>query len=254
MSWAARRRFLILLIVGGVIAAFLMVVSIATFYKTPSCTDSIKNQDEEGIDCSGSCPYLCSAQQQEPKVLFTLPLTNTEGRTDVIASVANKNTSTAAKNVSYRVQLYGTDQTLVQEVSGALDLPPGATVPVFIPGVISGKQTVASAFLTIDTSSLHWFSLSTDPRILPRVSNPNPGGTAEMPRIEAVLTNPSVAVLTNVRAIVLVRNGRGDVIAASSTIVPTIPGQGQATAVFTWNSKFPDTPSVIEIVPIIPLP
>ena len=254
MSWAARRRFFILLSIGGIIAVFLAVVAVATFYKAPSCIDTVQNQDEEGIDCDGSCPYLCAARQQPPTVLFTKALTNGAGRTDIIALIENKNAGAAAKDIPYRGALYGTDRLLIQEVTGTLDLPPGASVPVFIPGIVSGKQTIAGAFLSIDAFSPQWFRMASDPRIVPTVVTTKPGGTTAMPRFEAILTNSSAVTLTAVSAIILVRNDKGDVIAASSTVVPVIPAQGRATATFTWNAAFPSAPASIQVVPIIPLP
>jgi len=254
MSWAARRRLFILLIVGAVVFAFLSTLFIATFYDAPSCTDGAQNQDETGIDCGGSCAYLCTAELQPPTVLFTKAIGNGVGRTDVIASVENKNALAAAKNVPYLVRLYSKDKFLIQEVAGTLDLPPAATVPVFIPGIVSGKQPVANVFLTIDPSAPKWFSFDTASRVTPLVSNTKQGGTVDAPRVEAVFSNPSVTALTNVPAIVLVRDEKGDVIAASSTILPGIPAQGNATATFTWNSAFPGVPASIEVVPVLPLP
>ncbi len=254
MPWATRRRFIISLIVGAVVVAFLATVLIATFKQVPSCADNIQNQGETGVDCGGPCPYLCVEQEQPPTVLFTKPLNSGVGRTDIVASVENKNATAAAKNVPYSVQLYGRDRALIQTVSGTLDLPPGATVPVFIPGVSSGKQVVADAFLEIAPSSPRWFQLTADPRVIPLVSSAAQGGTANAPRIEAVLSNASAAQLSNVRVIVFVRNEQGSIIAASSTIVPAIPAQGSARATFTWNSAFGGTPASIEVMPVIPLP
>lgn len=255
MSWAARRRFIILFGIGATAVAFLAVVLIATFTKAPSCSDGAQNQGEAGIDCGGPCPYLCTAQMQPPKVLFTRALSNGAGRTDIIASVENKNPGAAAKNVPYSAQLHSAKGLLIQEVSGTLDLPPGATVPVFIPGVFSGKQTVANdAFLNIAASSLKWFSMDASSRSVPLVSGTKQSGTTDAPRIEAMLTNPGTVALTNVRVVVLVWNASKNVIAASETVVPVIRAQGTALAIFTWNNAFPDIPASIEVVPIIPLP
>jgi len=254
MSWAARRRFIILLILGIVIAAFLTIVLIATLYKTPTCTDGVQNQNELGIDCGGPCVYLCSSQEQPPTVLFTEVLQNIVGRTDVVAMVENKNTNAAAKHVPYRITLYGVNQTFIQEVDGTLDLPPGTTVPVYVPNIASGKQKVTQAFLDVDASAPRWFIMFSDSRAVPTVSNTMKNGTASEPRIDALLTNPGATSMANVQAIVLVYDARKNIIAASQTIVPTIPGQGQAVATFTWNSAFSRTPALIEVVPIIPLP
>ncbi len=254
MSWAARRRFIILLIIGAVVVAFLTVVLTATFYKTPSCTDGVQNQNEAGIDCGGPCAYLCVAQEQPPTVLFTKALSYGGGRTDVIASVENKNANAAAKNVPYRITLYGSGQALIQEVTGTLDLPPGATIPVYVPQIASGKQAVTGAFLNIAASPLQWFSMTANQQSVPLISNTRLIGPVMAPRIEATLANPTAVPFNNVRTIVMVRNRNGDIIAASQTVVPSIPTQGQATATFTWNKAFSETPTAVEVVPIIPLP
>jgi hypothetical protein len=60
--------------------------------------------------------------------------------------------------------------------------------------------------------------------------------------------------LSNVRVIVMVRDAQGTVIAASQTIVPLIPAQGQATAIFTWNTAFSGVPASAQVGPVIPLP
>jgi len=237
-----------------VIVAIVAAMSFATFSKPPSCTDGIQNQGESGIDCGAPCPYLCVAQEQSPTVLFAKALTYGEGRTDIIASIENKNASAAAKNVPYRITLYGRGQSLIQEVTGTIDLPPGTSVPVYVPGIISGKQTVTGTFLDIATSSIQWFSMTANQRSVPVVSNTTQSGTTDAPRIEAILTNPTVTPFNNVQTIIVVRSITGEVIAASQTVVPTIPAQGQATAIFTWNSPFTSIPAFIEVVPIIPLP
>jgi len=242
----------ILLIIGIIIAAFLAIILIATLYKTPSCTDGIQNQNEPGIDCGGPCAYLCTAQLQQPVVLFTKVLKNADGRVDVIALVENKNTNAAAKNVPYNITLYGINQIFIQKVSGTLDLPPNTTIPVFVPGISSGKQKVTSAFLEITASAPQWFATTADPRIVPIVLNAIKGGTTSEPRIEAILENPGVITLNNVQVIVIVYNDKKEIIAVSRTVIPTI--QGQAVATFTWNSAFASLPTLIEILPIISLP
>lgn len=253
MSWASRRRFIILSIIGAVVVAFLAIIGTTIFYKTPSCSDGVQNQGEAGIDCGGPCQYLCVEQQRTPTVLFTKAISNGAGRTDVIASVENVNTA-AAKNVSYTVTLYGAKQVFVQSVTGTIDLPPSSTVSLFIPGISSGNQKVLSAFLTIAPSAPKWFTMTSNPNVKPVVTNTILSGTSTAPRIEAVLSNASVTKLTNVQVIVFVHDATGEVIAASATVLPTIPAQGQATATFTWNTAFPSVPAQIEVIPVIPLP
>ena len=254
MNWAARRRFVILSLIGVVALGVLIALSTTIFYKAPSCSDGVQNQGEAGIDCGGPCAYLCTADVHAPTVLFTKALTGSAGHTDVIASIENINAGAAAKGVPYTVTLYGTGQVFVQKVSGVLDLPPAATVPVFIHGITTGNQKVVRAFLSIDSSQFSWFTPTGAARTVPVVTNTTVSGAPEAPRIDAVLTNNSVAPLTDVRAVILVHSAQGEVIAASETIVPSIPAQGTAAATFTWNNAFPSAPAAIEVIPVIPLP
>jgi hypothetical protein len=254
MSWAARRRFFILLIIGAVVASFALVVFFAAVYQAPSCGDRIQNQGEDGVDCGGPCSYLCTELQLPPTVLYSKPLQNVSSRTDVVAAIENKNATVAARNVPYTVTLYGENQILIQQSSGTVDLPPSTIVPVYLPGIASGKQKVTRAFLEIDSDAPRWFTMTTDPRVLPTVSNIKLGGTLQMPRIEATLSNPTIPGLQNVRVVVTVDGLDGNVIAASQTIIPEVPAQGQAVATFTWNTPFTGAPAAIHVEPIIPLP
>lgn len=254
MSWAAQRRLIILFSIGGFIVLVVGLFSYLKFHKAPSCTDGIQNQNETGIDCGGSCPYLCTADELPPTVLFTQAVPGIEGQSDAVALVENKNPDAAAKAVPYTITLYGAGRSLIQIAHGTLDLPPNSSMPVFLPGIVSGQQAVQAAFLTIDPSQVLWTKMSSDPRLLPQVSNTQLGGASSTPRVTATLADSSVRPLTNVRVIVLVRDGGGNVIGASQTIVPAISGQSQATATFTWNEPFPGTPVSIEVLPVIPLP
>jgi hypothetical protein len=156
--------------------------------------------------------------------------------------------------VPYTLTLYSADQSLIQQVSGTIDLPPATTVPVFVPGVASGKQVVAEAFLTIDPSAIKWFSYA-ETRALPTYDGVwTITNASSAPRITAMLSDASALPISNVRAVVAVKDVAGNVIAASATLLQSIPGQGSAPVTFTWNQPFVGTAASIEILPIIALP
>ncbi len=253
LSWAGKRRLIVFLVLGAILVVALGTVLAKMFYQAPSCADATQNEGEVGIDCGGPCPYACAAGKIVPTVLYALPLQDTSGRVDLVASVENKNSDVAAKNVSYTIALYGAGQSLIREVNGTLDLPPRTVVPVFLPSVTTG-QAVEHAFLEIVPRSLKWYTVAKDPRIVPVVSNISLGGTASSPIVEATLTNSSVTRLTNVRAVALVHGTNGNIIAATATVVSVVPSQGQATATFIWKAPFQGPTGLIEVKPLIPLP
>jgi hypothetical protein len=255
MHWAARRRLAIVVILGAVGFGLFIIASFAAFYRAPTCADGKQNQDESGVDCGGACSYVCTADAVAPVTLFTNLIHTKSGRTDLIAAVENRNGDAVAKDVPFIVTLYTANGTVIDEVRGSLDLPPRTIVPIFIPRVVPDTEQVSRAFLKIEPEAPQWERMSRDPRILPLVEVKPLGGTTAAPRVLATLTNPSITLMGRVPVVAFVRDSStGNVIAASQTVVQTIPPQGSATALFTWSEPFAAAAVRIEVVPIIALP
>lgn len=252
MSWAGNRRLLIVAV--ALFAALVVVASvlIATLPKEPSCSDGLQNQNESGVDCGGSCAYLCSAEVVPPSVSYIRALT-ASGRTDVVALVENLDPSASVRDARYAVELFAADGTLLASRDGVMDLAPGESVPVFMTGLLPAGAPVARAFLSFDEASMNWRAASGE-RTLPRAEAVRVEGTPDSPRVAANLRNPSATALADVRVVVAVRDIAGTVIAASQTVVEALPGQSSVPVTFTWNEPFLGAPGAIDIQAIVPLP
>lgn len=253
MSWASGRRALI---IGG-IAVFLLVVigliAYAVFHQAPSCTDGRLNQDEEGIDCGGSCTYLCASAATPPSVRFARALEQ-NGRTDVVAYIENPN-AFAARAARYTIELYDANRALVKELSGTLDLSPrdNGVISLYVPGAYTGEATVAQAFVSLDGTSFKWFRLA-ESLVVPVAASPVLSGADSSPRVAAVFRNPSVTTIRKAKVIATVFDAEGNVMAASQTVLPDLGPGGSAEAVFTWNEPFPSVVSRIDVRPLLAVP
>lgn len=246
-----RRRLLIFGMIFVVLAAIVGGLYVLFSHRPPTCTDNTQNQDEEGIDCGGTCTYLCTESRTAPSVKFARAITPTPGRTDVIAYVDNPNHDAAAKALGYTIQLYSPDNTVVASKEGRVDLPPDTTVPIYVPNFFSGSQTVARVFLTFDEPTHYWLPF-TGSRTLPVIESVQlvEGDT---PRITASAVNRSGTTLRDVTFVVTVFNEVGNAIGASQTVVRSLPAQSRAPLVFTWSEPFIGTVSRIEVLPVAPL-
>lgn len=248
MTWAMRRRLIIIGILAAVLAGVLATLYFTLIRQAPSCFDNKLNQNEEGIDCGGSCPYYCEISQAAPSVRFVRPVSSVSGRTDVIAYIDNPNPTAAAKSLHYTIELYSPTNSVVAKKEGWVDLPPAATVPVFMPDFFSGSAEVARAFLTFDTPQHLWLRTNYSPA-LPRIKD-SKLEESEMPRITALAMNPTAVPMKDISFIVTVFDGAGNAMGASRTVVPSIPAQGDARIIFTWPAPFPSTVARIEILPV----
>lgn len=251
LDYTRRMQFIIGGIVGAVLLLILVGTILAVVYDVPSCTDRKQNQDEEGVDCGGGCPYLCTVRVAAPRIEFVRAVSPQKGRTDVIAYVQNVNKNAAAKRVLYTIDLHAADGMKVGEHRGYLDLPPGETVAVFVPAAAQGSQ-VSQAFMHIDTAAIQWFrseqhsdAVTVSDAVLEQ------GGA---PRITATLTNPSFDPAYEVQATAVVFDAAHNAIAASRTVLPAIKARSSTGVVFTWNTPFEAAADHIEVSVVSSLP
>lgn len=227
------------------------VTLVATLYKTPTCFDTKQNQGETGVDCGGPCNALCTAEEQAPVARFVRQLSPQPGRTDVIAYIDNKNANAAMAGAKFTITLYGADNMVIAKKDGTVDLPPHASVPVFIPGFYSGAQTVARAFIAFDTTSFAWHrfagTLPTFPISDISISS------QDASRVTATVTNTTATPFFRLPVIITVFDAADNAIAASQTLITSLPAMESAPVTFTWNAPFSAAPARVEIIPLPPL-
>lgn len=243
LTWAERRRAYV--IGGAVLAALTLLAGLvfAIVYEAPSCSDRKQNQDEAGVDCGGSCAYLCEAQVQQLRTPLVRAIATQSGRTDVVAYIENRNQAAEAKQATYEIEVYADGGMLLGKKSGTVDIPARATVPVFVPGVVPGVTSAPQAFVTF--TDLAWRA--------PRGEiEPVTVGRVELteganPRVRTLVGNPSPRATYDRVFVATLYNAEGIAIAASQTVVPSIPATGEAEAIFTWNAPFQEPVTRVEV-------
>ncbi len=224
-------------------------IVIAVVYDAPSCTDLTQNQDETGVDCGGSCAYLCNDTVQAPRVQFARAIENGVGRTDVIAYVENRNAGAEANDAPYTVEVFATDGTPLGMRVGTIDLPARSTTALFVPGVAAAGGV--RAFVSFEDAMRWRTARSGDlPLVVSRIDRVE----GDRPRITALLENPAPEAQYNRTIIATVFDVAGEAIAVSQTVVREVPALGTAEAVFTWNAPYRGQGARVEVVTVPELP
>lgn len=247
-NWAEKRRFWIIAIAGAFIVLALAGITAAVLYDAPTCTDLVQNSDEEGVDCGGSCQYLCREAVTPARMVFARPVMNAPGRIDVIAYIENRNQSAEAVRAPYTVELYDAGNLLLAKRAGTIDLPPRSVVPLFVPNLYIGTDTAIRAFVSFDADVR--FERPAGDRVTPVVVSAERTEANGLQRVIAVLENPSATSVYQVKVIATLFGADGNAMAASQTVLREIPARGTSEAVFTWSQPFPETPVRIEVLPV----
>jgi hypothetical protein len=253
MTWASRRQVFIIAVaavlilgIGGAVVALVL-----TSEPEPTCTDGLMNQNESGIDCGGSCTFLCNAEVAAPSVSF-IRAVSSGARTDVIAYIANRNPDAAIRKAKYTVELYDTRRARAGVQEGYIDIPPGTLVPLFLSGVLEEQSFSGEAFLTFEDASLRWYHDTRDVA-LPSFEEVQLT-TDTAPRVSALVRNTSPFTLRNITLVAVVFGLDGTPIAASQTLVKELPGTGTARATFFWNEPFSAPAGRVEVRAVPELP
>ncbi len=252
MTWASRRQAFVIGLIALVVIGILSVV-LASYLGAkpePTCMDGAMNQDEDGVDCGGSCAFLCVADVVQPSVSFVRAVPS-GNRTDVVAYVANRNAEAAARGARYVIELYGADRGFVAAREGVVDLPPGVVVPIFAPGLVEGIAS-GQAFITFDEASLRWYD---EPRTaaVPRIEESRVVD-GSLPRATAMIRNATAVPMEDITLVATVFDAAGTPIAASQTLVRSLSPGESTSATFFWNEPFSAPAGRVEVraVPWLP--
>ncbi len=231
MGWAENRRVGIAVGIVLIFAALTALVWYVFIYNPPTCFDGIQNQDEQGIDCDGSCVLMCLAPRVDAD--WTRSVRTATGVYHGVSLVKNPLTTAKGTGLQYSMSLYDSGNILVAERRGTFDLEPGETRVLFESNVTTGERVPVRAFLRIDGGVWEKAVPSDKPiRIIPGVVD------EQALTFTAVLENTTPLPQSDIVADALLYDAEGILVTASETRIPVLGPRARQDIVFTWPEKF----------------
>ncbi len=237
IAWATRRKLQYFGIIVAFVVIFLVIPFYIFIYKAPTCSDRLRNGNELGVDCGGSCRLLCSIEIEkpvsrwDPRVFKVSP-----GVYSVVAYLENPNVTGESLLAPYMFRLYDRQNVLIVERSGTTFIPKGKTFAIFEGNVETGDRIPTRA--TFDfTKDLVWERNTVpEPEIL--VTNKALIREETSPRVDATIKNNSLDRVTSVELVALIFDATGNAIGASRTFVENLEKGESKQVVFTWPNPF----------------
>jgi len=247
-SWSSRRKFFIFFLVLMVLVVVLGLPLYFFFHRAPSCMNSKMDGDETGIDCGGSCTTICTSDslplimQGDPRVIPVASSTYA-----VAIAIQNPNVGGRVDHADYSLKIYdATSGEPLKTIDGSTYIPVNSTFALFFGPYDFGDAVPARAVLS--WSSLTWVKDINQPPTV-EVHNPVLSDVDTKPRLTATAVNPTGATVSNIEFVALVKDEGGNIIAASKTVVHSVPPEGSAELIFTWPKAFAGTATAVEILP-----
>jgi hypothetical protein len=248
MSWAQRRKMTYIVSILFIFAIIFAIILFGFFNKTPTCSDGVQNQGEQGIDCGGPCSILCRAQYVDPVVIWG-PVAEkvlSSGMYNFLTYAQNPNIGAGAYNVSYLFKVYDKNDVLLYQKTGTTYVPPNNNFVIFEDNINLNDKIPARSHFEF-TGNPVWQKMDSMESSITAVSK-NLLNEDTQPKLLATMSNTTLKPIENIESVAILYDENNNAIAFSKTKIDSIDAGGTADIVFTWPEKFTQKVVRIDIV------
>lgn len=150
-------RLLRRIVIAGIFLAIFSLTGLGfrrAITPAPSCTDGIKNGEEEGIDCGlFACGNYCQPDLAPPQVISVKLLEADENDYDFVAEIKNPHQQFGASEVEYELVLFNGNEEEISRDDGIFYILPGQTKYFILTHLTTGKTVERIKF---DILSATW--------------------------------------------------------------------------------------------------
>ena len=253
MSWASRRRLLIILGFLFLFGAATLIPLALWLHEPATCFDGVQNQGETAPDRSGPCALLDERTLVPHAIQWARAFSVRDGTWSAVAYIENPNDGAGVLAASYRFKLYDDKNVLVAEREGSSYIMPGAVTPIYEGGFDTGNRVVARTYFEF-SAPLVWERVVDTAEAI-TVNGKSLLDVQTAPRVIAIAENTAVTDARDMHFVAVVFDMAGNALGASRTLVPFLPREGKENLVFTWPESFTMPVGRVDVLPLRePLP
>lgn len=226
------------------IYALILILIIASVYfhfkPKVSCSDGIKNQNEEDMDCGGSCPEKCEkieAQKLIVEKTGAVPA-GISGQYDFYAIITNPNAVFGCQKFDYSIKFKDGSGNVIASRNGSSFILPGERKYI-VENNIGSSSAESFDFEILTSEWLEFFDYEKpDIQIINKNYTETSGG-AGFSEATGLLKNESSFDFDLIRIQIILKNESGEVLALNSTQMKTIKSGERRDFKTLWPSSFP---------------
>lgn len=244
--WSTKRRWMY----GGGVAFVLLIIIVSVFwsvfYRAPTCSDGVKNGDEFGVDCGGSCKLICTSDALTP-VTFWAKVFNVSGNVyNAVAYVENPNLNSSNSQAKYQFRIFDENNKLITIKDGETTIPKGKKFAIFETGIVLKNSKPKSADFKFTSFGPWEKDTQKDPEV--SITYGTLVATSTSPRLIGTVSNSSVDVIPLLELVVFALDSNENVVGASRTFVDNLYKNIPQDFVFTWQKPFDREATVINVI------
>jgi len=236
-----------------VILVYLAIFIIAgyffySFFKPEeTCSDNIKNQNEEDVDCGGVCAKCNKIEARNLEIGKSGILPSVAGAYDFWAEIMNPNNTFGSSNFKYKISIKDASGNVLAQREAVGFILPGERKYV-VENNIGAEGVPASAEMEIlDSTWVEFNEFYERPQV--KIVNKNYNEVTSgvgFSEAKGLLKNESPYDFSLIKLQVILRNTEGYVIALNSTEMRTVKSGEDREFKVLWPNQFPGIVSNME--------
>jgi len=243
----SQKRINIILFYILLIAAFAGVIYFMTRPEM-TCTDGVKNQGEENVDCGGPC-QACKTEIKKEKLVVKSVETveNDKGGQDVLIKIYNPNEKYGAKMFEYEIY-NGEENQNTHNYKGRNFILPKETKHIIVNGYV--PQNNAGRIFVKLTDNIKWEKITKlkNPNLVIYNDKYNMQKTGnKYTTITGIVVNKSMADYRSVKVKGILRDVKGKLMGISYQTLDMLPSGGKRAFQIIFSMKFPNEVSTKEV-------
>jgi hypothetical protein len=214
-----------------------------------TCTDKIKNQNEEDVDCGGVCGACKKIEAQDliPRGVELVD-SGTQGQVDVLGQIENPNSSFGSKKFEYQFDFKDASGNVFFSKKGESFILPGEKKYIVENNVPLPQKP---EFLKLKILSSEWVEFNsfyeTPPmKIINKQYNEKNSGPVFAEAV-GILKNESLFDFNLIKIEIILRDADDKILALNSTEMRTVKSGEEREFKSFWPNKFPGTVAKMEV-------
>ena len=239
---AKRKRIIISSIYSGIV----LLIALGIYVKhrpVPTCSDGIKNQNEENVDCGGVCAVPCSPNAQNLVIgkMGVVP-SGIAGKYDFYVRITNPNATFGDKNFYYKLDFKDAQGKIITTRNGSSYILPGEQKYIVESNIDASEKPTAFNF---NISSSDWVEFNSyyeapDIQVVNKNYSEISGGVG-FSEASGLLKNKSPYDFDLIKIEIILTDNNGNVLALNSTQMNTVISGEQRDFNVAWPNSFPGT-------------
>ena len=251
MTWAFKRQIFYVVVLFLIVSIFGFLIILPSLNKAPTCADNIKNGNETGVDCGGSCALACIVQVDQVSIIWTRAFKIVPGRYNAVAYLENHNRNIAVNRINYRFRFADANNIYIGKREGATFIPPSGKFAIFEPAIDIGNSIPVYTSFEF-TQIPQWITVSQEKisQLQVLVSNIALANEETNPILSATIKNNSFFIIPEVKVVAILYDALGNAVSASSTYLNSLGAEEVKDLNFTWPEPLSGKIIAKEIIPL----